>query len=95
MSGAQHQKAAAQQQAAAQQAAAQQAAAQQAAIEQAAAQAVAAQQAAVTPAPAPVAAPSAGGGDELIAQLTKLGELKVAGILTDAEFAAAKAKLLG
>lgn len=66
---------------------------QQAALEQAAAQAVAAQQAAA-PAPAPAAAAPAAGGD-LIAQLTKLGELKAAGILSDEEFAAAKAKLLG
>jgi len=39
------------------------------------------------------AAPSA--GDDLMAQLTKLAEMKSAGILSDAEFAAAKAKLLG
>lgn len=45
------------------------------------------------PAPAPVAdaAPS---GDELIAALEKLGELRDKGILTDAEFDAQKAKLL-
>ncbi|MCA5894015.1 SHOCT domain-containing protein [Isoptericola sp. NEAU-Y5] len=33
--------------------------------------------------------------DDLIAQLTKLGDLRSAGVLSDAEFAAAKAKLLG
>ena len=31
----------------------------------------------------------------MIAQLTKLGELKAQGILTEEEFAAQKAKLLG
>lgn len=41
--------------------------------------------------PAAAAAPPA---DDLMAQLTKLGELKAAGILTEEEFAAAKAKLL-
>ncbi len=45
------------------------------------------------PPPAPPAA--AGGGEDLIAQLEKLGSLKAAGILSDEEFAAAKAKLLG
>jgi hypothetical protein len=47
-------------------------------------------QAAPTPAPAP-ARPSV---DELHAQLTKLGELRTAGLLTDAEFAEQKARLL-
>ncbi|HET9345952.1 MAG TPA: SHOCT domain-containing protein [Candidatus Limnocylindrales bacterium] len=57
----------------------------------AAAQAQAAQQAAYqAPAPAP-AAPAV----DLTAELQKLASLKEAGILTDAEFAAAKAKLLG
>ena len=49
----------------------------------------AAQQAAPAPAPAP-AAPAF----DLTAELQKLGALKDAGILNDAEFAAAKAKLL-
>lgn len=40
---------------------------------------------------APVAAPA---GNDLIAELTQLGDLKAAGVLNDAEFAAAKAKLL-
>lgn len=45
---------------------------------------------------APAAAPAAaaGGQDDLIAELTKLGDLKAAGVLDDAEFAAAKARLL-
>ena len=33
--------------------------------------------------------------DDLMAQLTKLGEMKQAGLLSDEEFAAAKARLLG
>ncbi|MEL7974872.1 SHOCT domain-containing protein [Isoptericola sp. F-RaC21] len=41
------------------------------------------------------AAPAAPSGDDLIAKLTQLGDLKAAGVLSDAEFAAAKAKLLG
>ena len=35
------------------------------------------------------------GGVDIVAELTKLASLKDAGILSDAEFAAAKAKLLG
>lgn len=46
------------------------------------------------PAPAP-AAPAAESMDDKIEQLKKLGELHDAGILTDEEFAAQKAKLLG
>lgn len=47
------------------------------------------------PAPAAPAAPAAGGGtDAMIEQLTKLGELRSAGVLTEAEFEAQKAKLL-
>jgi hypothetical protein len=51
-------------------------------------------------APAPAAAaptapaPSAGGADRL-AQLQQLAELKAQGILTDEEFAAEKARILG
>jgi hypothetical protein len=56
----------------------------------AAQQQMAAQQAAPAPAPAPAA-----GGDDLMTQLSKLADLKAAGILSDEEFAAAKAKLLG
>lgn len=44
------------------------------------------------PPPAPVAA--APSGDDLIAQLEKLGDLRDKGILTQAEFDAEKAKLL-
>jgi hypothetical protein len=44
-------------------------------------------------APAP-AAPAVAPGDDIVAQLTKLGELKGAGVLSEAEFEAAKAKLL-
>ncbi|CAN5526266.1 hypothetical protein BH10ACT5_BH10ACT5_07090 [soil metagenome] len=65
-------------------------AAQQQAQIDAAAQAAAAQYA---PAPAPAAAPA--GGTDIVAELQKLASLKDAGILSDDEFAAAKAKLLG
>lgn len=61
---------------------------QQAQIDAAVAQAVAAQ--------APVAAPIVdAGGPSLMDQLKELAALKEAGILDDAEFAAAKAKILG
>ena len=43
----------------------------------------------------PVAAAPAAGGTDMAAELQKLGDLKAQGILTDEEFAAAKAKLLG
>jgi Short C-terminal domain len=46
------------------------------------------------PAPAP-AAPAPAGGGGTIDQLKELGELKAQGILTEEEFAAQKAKLLG
>lgn len=51
----------------------------------------------VAPAPpAPVAPePAASGQSDLITELTKLGELRTAGLLTEEEFAAAKARLLG
>ncbi len=39
--------------------------------------------------------PPAGGGSDVIEELKKLGEMKQAGLLSDDEFAAAKAKLLG
>ncbi|WP_193509231.1 SHOCT domain-containing protein [Cryobacterium sp. BB736] len=64
---------------------------QQDAMDAAAAQAVANAQAA---APAP-AAPAAAGGGDLMGQLNQLGAMHAQGILSDAEFAAAKAKLLG
>ena len=44
------------------------------------------------PPPPPGAAPA---GDDMMAQLEKLGQLHASGVLDDAEFAAAKAKLLG
>jgi hypothetical protein len=55
------------------------------------------QQAAPQPqyAPAPAPAPAAPSEDDVIAQLQKLGDLHNQGILTDDEFAAQKAKLLG
>jgi hypothetical protein len=43
--------------------------------------------------PAPQAEP--GGGGDTLAQLKELGELRDSGVLTDEEFAAQKAKLLG
>jgi hypothetical protein len=46
-------------------------------------------------APAPAPAPAPGGGDALTAELERLAALRNQGVLTDAEFAAAKAKLLG
>jgi hypothetical protein len=64
--------------------------AQQAQMDEAAARAVAAQ----VPAPAAQAAIAAPAGDDLMTQLSKLADLKAAGILSDDEFAAAKAKLL-
>lgn len=94
-------------QAAKQQSAAEQQAAQQAAFEsqaqladmQAQMNAMQAQQAAAAPPPAPAtpaAAPAAAPAeDDLMAQLSKLADLKAAGVLSDEEFAAAKAKLLG
>jgi hypothetical protein len=63
---------------------------QQAAMEAAAAQAVAAQQAAAPPPP-----PAAPAGGDLVTKLNELAQLKAQGILSDAEFEAAKAKLLG
>jgi membrane protease subunit (stomatin/prohibitin family) len=52
------------------------------------------QQQQAAPPPPPAAAPATG-SDDMITQLQKLGELHQQGILTDAEFAAQKAKLLG
>jgi hypothetical protein len=49
--------------------------------------------AAPPPPPPPPAAPA--GGVDVVAELQKLAALKDQGILSDAEFAAAKAKLLG
>lgn len=86
-----------------QQAAATDAAAQQAAFDsqqqiaemQAQMDAMQAQQAAAAPpppAPAPIAAAPA--APDLMTELSKLADLRTAGVLTDEEFAAAKAKLL-
>jgi hypothetical protein len=48
------------------------------------------------PPPEPAAAPAAAGGDvDITGELTKLAEMRSNGILTDEEFASAKAKLLG
>lgn len=44
--------------------------------------------------PPPPPPPSAGGGD-LTAELERLGGLRSSGVITEEEFAAAKAKLLG
>ncbi|NEN05943.1 SHOCT domain-containing protein [Diaminobutyricibacter tongyongensis] len=65
---------------------------QQAQMQYAAQQAVAAQQAQqAAAAPAPAAAPS----NDMMAQLQNLASMHSQGILSDEEFAAAKAKLLG
>jgi len=53
-----------------------------------------AQQAQAAP-PPPAAAPAAPAGGDMMADLEKLGQMRTAGLLDDAEFAAAKAKLLG
>jgi transcription initiation factor TFIID subunit TAF12 len=45
--------------------------------------------------PAPPAPADGGGMDSVIEQLGKLGQLRDAGVLTEAEFEAQKAKLLG
>jgi hypothetical protein len=63
---------------------------QQAAMQAAAQQAVAQQQAAAPPPP-----PAAPAGGDQIAELEKLAQLKQQGVLSDEEFTAAKAKLLG
>ena len=46
-------------------------------------------------APPPAAAPAAAPAADPIAQLKELGELRDQGVLTEAEFAAQKAKILG
>jgi hypothetical protein len=70
-----------------------QAAQQQAEYEQAYQQGAAEAQPAPAPVAAAPAAPASAGID--MAQLKQLGDLHAAGVLTDEEFAAAKAKLLG
>lgn len=52
-------------------------------------------QAAEPVAPAPASTPASASTDELISQLERLGKLRDSGVLTDAEFAAQKARLLG
>ncbi len=47
------------------------------------------------PASPPAAAPPPAGGVDLTAQLQRLADMKAAGALDDAEFTAAKARLLG
>jgi hypothetical protein len=53
-----------------------------------------AQQGYAQPAPPPPQAAPAGGGDDLSSQLQQLASLHTSGVLSDDEFAAAKAKLL-
>ncbi|HZO07382.1 MAG TPA: SHOCT domain-containing protein [Solirubrobacterales bacterium] len=53
------------------------------------------QQAQQAPPPAAPAPAAPAGGESMIDQLKQLGELKDEGILTEEEFAAQKAKLLG
>ena len=68
-------------------------AANQAAFEsQAQLQSMQAQPAPAPPPPPPAPAPAA---DDTLGQLQRLADMKTAGLLTDAEFAAAKAKILG
>jgi Short C-terminal domain len=52
------------------------------------------QEAQAAPPAAPAAAPAASGTDDKLDQLKQLGELHTAGVLTDAEFEAQKAKIL-
>jgi Short C-terminal domain len=51
--------------------------------------------AAPPPPPPPPPAPPAAADDDLVGQIGQLGKLRDAGVLSDSEFAAAKAKLLG
>ena len=88
-------KAAAQQSAAEQQAAEQAAWDSQARVAQMEAEMAAMKAQQAPPAPAPAPAPAAPAGGDMLGQLQQLADLKAAGVLDDAEFAAAKAKLLG
>ncbi len=54
-----------------------------------------AQAAAAAPAPAAAPTPAPAETNDIVAQLTQLNQLKAAGLIDDAEFAAAKAKALG
>lgn len=71
-----------------------QAAQQQAAMNAAAQQAVAQQMAAAPPPPPPAPAAAPAGEVDIVASLQKLSALRDAGALSDAEFEAAKARLL-
>lgn len=53
------------------------------------------QQAAAPPPPPPPAAAPAHSESDKLAELKQLGELKASGVLTEAEFEAQKAKILG
>lgn len=53
------------------------------------------QQQAPPPPPPPAATPAASAEETPADQIARLGELKAQGLLTDEEFAAAKAKVLG
>ena len=52
------------------------------------------QQQAYEPPPQAAPPPQASGGSDMLEQLQKLGELHAAGVLTEEEFAAQKAKIL-
>lgn len=54
-----------------------------------------AQQQAVLPIPAPTPTPTPTASVDLVAELQKLGDLKSQGLLSESEFEAAKARLLG
>lgn len=54
-----------------------------------------AQQQAVLPIPAPAPTPTPTASVDLVAELQKLGDLKSQGLLSESEFEAAKARLLG
>jgi hypothetical protein len=64
------------------------------AYQQGAADAAAQQQQQMAPPPPQVAAPQAPAQDDLTAKLQQLADLHAQGVLSDEEFAAAKAKLL-
>jgi len=53
------------------------------------------QQQAPPPQAPPPPAPAPPAGDDMVSKLKQLGDLKASGVLTDEEFNAAKAKLLG
>lgn len=68
---------------------------QQDAMNAAAAQAVANATPAPAPAPVPAQQAAPAGGDDVVARLSQLATLHSQGVLSDEEFATAKAKLLG